>query len=520
MDQEDHTAPVPTDVARRTRVLASRYLLEERIASGGMAAVWRAHDETLARTVAIKILHEHLAADADLQERFRREAVAAAKLGHPGLVGIYDTGEEDRRTYLVMEYVEGETLRTLMEGQRLDLGHAAAIGHQVAQALSYAHERHLVHRDIKPANILISSDGTVKVADFGIAKAAQAARDLTQTGMVLGTAAYVSPEQVRGEPVDGAADQYALGCVLYEAMTGRRPFESESTMTMATARLEQDPLPLRSLRPDVPRVLDDVVMRSLAREPNDRHPDMRAFADALSEWVGEKDADTDELPDDLPIDDASGKPSFFRSEGTWIASVLAIVTVAATLMAIGLGTGVLESEQIPQLTASDQEAESESPGGDEVAAANLEADDLRAFDPPEWGGDGEENDDQLPNLLDGDPGTAWHTETYDDVTFGSLKPGVGFVADLGRPHSLRELRVTPATAGVSFEVYASEEVSTDLDDWTLAGSRRDLTEAAEVSLNGTEGRYVLVLLVPDLPMVDGTRGAGGFSTLEVRGVPQ
>lgn len=516
MTEDDHTAPVPTDVAPRTRVLGNRYLLEERIASGGMAAVWRAHDETLARTVAVKILHEHLAADDDLRERFRREAVAAAKLGHPGIVGIYDTGEEDGRTYLVMEYVEGETLRGLMStvGQ-LDLQQAAAIGQRVADALAYAHDRDLVHRDVKPANILVSEDGEVKVADFGIAKAAQAARDLTQTGMVLGTAAYVAPEQVRGEPVDGAADQYALACVIYETITGRRPFESESAMTMATRRLEQDPLPLRSLRPDVPKGLDDVIMRALAREPADRHGEMHAFASALSDWAGDaaaSDAATGDGDGLEPAGAGTSKPSFLRSEGTWLASVLALVTVAATLVAVGLGTGVLESEQPPILTASDQEAseEAEEPSAE---ALSLEPEDLALYDPD---GKGTDNSESLPSLLDGDPDTHWRPQTSEDVESEGSTGGVGFYVDLGEAHEIQEVLLTTPTPGADIDLRVADEVSDDPDDWSNAARLRDIGTSVRADLGRVEARYLLVYVVPELVSDDDEETLAAVSGLEVR----
>lgn len=518
MTDEDHTAPVPTDTGPRTRVLGDRYLLEERIASGGMAAVWRAHDETLARTVAIKILHEHLAADAALRERFRREAVAAAKLGHPGIVSIYDTGEEDGRTYLVMEFVEGRTLREVMsEHGRLDLEQAAAIGRYVAMALAYAHEHELVHRDVKPANILISADGVAKVADFGIAKAAQAGRDLTQTGIVLGTAAYVAPEQVRGEPVDGAADQYALGCLLYEAITGRRPFESESTMTMATRRLAEDPLPLRSLRPDVPRGLDAVIMRALAREPQDRHPSIRTFGDALGDWVTDARAAA-RIVDTQAQDrvDTPPRASFLRSEGTWLASVLALIAVAATLVAVGLATGVLEAERIPSLTATDpdQSPLRDSPDAEPIP---IERSGMWVFDPQ---ADGRENDEELANVLDGDPSSAWRTETYDDVNFGGgLKEGVGFVVDLGQPYVLTEVLLTTTLPGGNFQIRVADEPHDEASEWQHVASLDEIGDTARADLGGTEGRYVLVYVVDDLVPIDDDRGAASVSGLEIRGYP-
>ncbi|HVM21399.1 MAG TPA: protein kinase, partial [Egibacteraceae bacterium] len=303
-DPADHTEAMAgaqiTEHLRRVDavVLGGRYELSERIASGGMASVWRAHDEVLARTVAVKLLHDHLAADEDFRERFRREAIAAAKLTHPNVVSLYDTGSDGDRVYLVMEFVDGATLREVINDlKRLECGQAAAIGERVARALDYAHDRGLVHRDIKPANILIGDDGAVKVADFGIAKADEHDGDLTKTGMVLGTAAYVAPEQITGQgPIDGRADQYALGCMLYEALTGRQPFKGDTAVATAAQRLESSPAPLRSFRPDIPRGLDAIVMRAMARDPEDRFVSAGAMADALAAFADPDDAHTAALP--------------------------------------------------------------------------------------------------------------------------------------------------------------------------------------------------------------------------------
>lgn len=531
MTQDDQRAPV--EAAPPQRVLGGRYLLEERIASGGMATVWRAHDETLARTVAVKSLHEHLTADEALRERFRREAVAAAKLGHPGIVGIYDTGARADHTYLVMEYVEGETLReVLAEHGRLDIDVAAAIGVQVADALGYAHARGLVHRDVKPANILVGRDGGVKIADFGIAKVAESARDLTQTGTVLGTAAYVAPEQVRGDPVDGRADQYGLACVLYESLTGRRPFEAESPMAMAAQRLTEYPLPMRAVRPDVPRGLDDVVMRALARDVNDRYDDVRDFGTALGPWaastpailVAPYDAEAEDLPaadGDSPDGDRPAR-SFLRSEGTWLAPVIALLVVAATLVGVGLATGVLEADRVPSLTASDQGALSSGPepATDPIPVA---VEDVAAFDPAEVdghdGGDGVENDEQLPNLLDGDPDTTWRTERYDDTDFGNLKPGVGVVLDLGASHRLASATVETASPGISYELRVADEPHDTAERWTVAAEVTDASASEQVTLSAASGRYVLLYVVP--PLVEDDDGAyATISGVELQGEPQ
>ncbi|MEX2627558.1 MAG: protein kinase, partial [Ilumatobacteraceae bacterium] len=248
--------------------VGGRYHLEEPIASGGAAIVWRAFDENLSRSVAVKLLHPHHATDPTVVERFERESRAAAQLNHPNAVRIYDTGREDELVYLVMEHVDGPSLRdVLRERGRLEPMVVAAIGEQVAAALGEAHAHGLVHRDVKPANILLASDGTVKVTDFGIAKALSGAdATLTSPGTVVGTAAYVAPEQLEDASVDARADIYALGVVLYECLTGRPAFSGDTPTATAAMRLTYDLMPPRQLVSDVPRALDDVVVRATRRD--------------------------------------------------------------------------------------------------------------------------------------------------------------------------------------------------------------------------------------------------------------
>ncbi|MCB0962861.1 MAG: serine/threonine protein kinase, partial [Acidimicrobiales bacterium] len=249
------------------RLLAGRYRLNRPIASGGMARVWEATDETLARRVAVKLLHDHLARDESFVHRFRAEAVAAARLSHPAIISVYDTFSVDGLEGIVMELVVGTTMRAdLDQHGPMRLEAALAIGTQVADALGAAHASGLVHRDVKPANILLASDGRVLVADFGIAKAVEG-QDLTGTGTMIGTAKYLAPEQVQGAPVDGRADLYALGVVLYEALAGQPPFAADTDAATALARLQHDPAPLRSHRAEVPPAVEAVVLQALARRP-------------------------------------------------------------------------------------------------------------------------------------------------------------------------------------------------------------------------------------------------------------
>ncbi len=223
-------------------------IVMELVASGGMAQVWQGTDEVLRRKVAVKLLHPHLAADGSFVVRFRKEAVAAARLAHPGIVSIYDTCSEDGTEAIVMELVPGQTLRERLDDPApIDPWQAAGLAAQVAEALEAAHRAGLVHRDIKPANVLLAGDGRVKVADFGIAKAVEEA-DLTQPGLMVGTAKYVAPEQVEGKPVDPRTDIYSLGVVLYEMLCGRPPFVADTDAATALARLQRDALRPRQVR--------------------------------------------------------------------------------------------------------------------------------------------------------------------------------------------------------------------------------------------------------------------------------
>jgi serine/threonine protein kinase len=264
-----------------------RYRVENVLGGGGMALVYRARDEELDRPVAIKLLADNLAADEAFRQRFLREARLAAQLAHPNVVQIYDSGEADGRPYIVMEYVEGETLADLLARRRtLPPAEAVELALQICSGLEHAHQAGLVHRDIKPQNLLIRGDGTVKIADFGIARSAHGTR-LTETGSVLGTAAYLAPEQAAGEEVTPAADVYAVGVVLYELLTGRTPRTAE-TLTQFLLRGEEQPIPeLRELAPEVPEALEDVVMRCLARIPEYRPPSAGALAADLTGTSGE-----------------------------------------------------------------------------------------------------------------------------------------------------------------------------------------------------------------------------------------
>ena len=272
------------------RVLAGRYRVLEAIGQGGMAVVHRAHDEVLDRDVAVKLLRPAYASDPAFVARFRSEARHAAALHHPHIVTIHDQGtdpgtDSDRDAdYIVMQLVDGPDLETLLRREgRLPLGQALRLGVETTQALQVAHEHGIVHRDVKPGNILIDRDGAVRVADFGIARAA-GELGVTTAGTFFGSAQYASPEQVLGETVTPASDVYSLGVVLYEAITGQRPFEGSSPAAVALERLRIQPAPPSAVARDLPTDLDRIILRAMAREPADRYPSAAEFGVALEQF--------------------------------------------------------------------------------------------------------------------------------------------------------------------------------------------------------------------------------------------
>ena len=247
-----------------------RYRATEKIGTGGMADVYKAVDEVLGRTVAVKVLHERYATDPGFVARFRQEAQAAANLSHPGIVNIYDWGRDDETYYIVMEFVHGTDLKeTVRQQGALDPIKAAEYASQVCAALSVAHGYDIIHRDIKPHNIVLTPDGTVKVMDFGIARAGNT--QMTQTGSVLGTAHYVSPEQAQGRPLGPSSDLYSLGVVLYELVTGQVPFDADTPVSVALKQVNEEPVPPGQINATIPPALEAVIMRAMSKLPSERY---------------------------------------------------------------------------------------------------------------------------------------------------------------------------------------------------------------------------------------------------------
>jgi eukaryotic-like serine/threonine-protein kinase len=269
------------------QLFADRYRLERRLGVGGMATVQLAFDTRLERYVAVKLLAEHLAEDASFVSRFRREALAAARLVHPNVVQVFDFGSDrgSGRNFIVMEYVDGHSCAEILRDRGpLPPRDAVDILAQACRGLDYAHRNGVVHRDVKPGNLLRNTEGVVKLADFGIAKAAEQS-DITKVGSVLGTAAYLSPEQTRGEPAEPGSDLYALGVVAYQLLAGRLPFEAASLTDLARLQESGPPPRLDELNRDISPPLADAVARALARDRSDRYADAAEMEDALRDGL-------------------------------------------------------------------------------------------------------------------------------------------------------------------------------------------------------------------------------------------
>jgi beta-lactam-binding protein with PASTA domain/predicted Ser/Thr protein kinase len=287
------------------QVLSNRYEVLARVGEGGMAVVYRARDTLLGRMVALKVLRSQYASDLEFVERFRREAQTAASLSHPNVVNIYDVGQEDDIYFIVMEYVEGRNLKEIIRQEGpLPNRTAVVFAREICRALEAAHRLNLTHRDVKPHNILITSDGRVKVTDFGIARAA-ATSSLTETGTVIGSVHYFSPEQARGEPVGTASDIYSLGVVCYEMVTGHVPFSGDSPVAVALMHIQEPPKPPRQLNPQVSPEFERIILKAMSKSESDRYASATAMLRdlrALSE-VYETSSKDDEITQPMtPID--------------------------------------------------------------------------------------------------------------------------------------------------------------------------------------------------------------------------
>ena len=267
------------------RILSGRYQVMERLGGGGMAVVYKALDTFLNRQVSVKVLRSQYADDEEFVRRFRREALAVASLGHPNIVNIYDVGQDGEIYYTIMEYIEGETLRELIEREGvLAPERAVEITKEILEGLHHAHRHHIIHRDIKPHNILITKEGRVKVTDFGIALAANSGATIVHTGRIIGSAHYLSPEQARGAPSDERSDIYAVGVVLFEMISGQRPYDGDTALIVAMQHLEKPVPDLRALNPAIPSALAGIVRRAMSKQPDRRYATAQEMIQDLNAW--------------------------------------------------------------------------------------------------------------------------------------------------------------------------------------------------------------------------------------------
>lgn len=506
--------------------LAGRYVLESPIASGGMGTVWHARDQVLARPVAVKILNHDLADDEAFVARFRREALAAARLTHPHIVAIYDTGVEATggtdRHFIVMEHCGGGTLTelTATEG-RLDPNRIIDIGVDICSALGHAHRHGVIHRDVKPANILFTPDGSLKVGDFGIAKAAFSDGEITTTGMILGTVTYISPEQANGDEPDARSDLYSLGVVLYELLTGRPPFQADSQIATAMKHVREEPPDPRSIRAGVPKGLAAVVLKALAKSPDDRYDSAEDLAEALrssarggrgggggGEGRGGGDTAVLERPATAtaPLSSpAPPEPSSRRvprshdpsstSDYRWLIPLLIVAAVAAALALI-----------LPRVLDDSPGDTNPGGGGSDSTATALEVPAPVDFDPE--GGDGE-HPELTAAVIDGDPATQWVTSDYNDK-LNLTKSGVGLLFDLGEATEVSALEVTGNIG--SFEIRAGDDDPQGATDLEVVATEDQPSGTTELTFDQpVTARYWLVWIT-DLP-----GGGGGRATIgEVR----
>jgi len=463
-------------------VIADRYELEELVGTGGMSSVYRARDRLLERNVALKVLHPHYGSDEEYVERFRREARAVARLSHPHIVTVIDRGEDDGQQYIVFEYVDGENLKQLVERSGpLPLWRVVDLGVAVADALAFAHEQGLIHRDVKPQNVLLTPDGDAKVTDFGIARSLEVEHGVTQTGTVLGTSNYLSPEQASGRATTPATDVYSLGVVLYELLTAEVPFPGDNFVAVAMKHINE-PLPdLLERRPDAPLRLVAAVERALEKDPSRRFRTMDDFARELR--VCRQELDEPEaartIVTGVPVI-RSSEPRRTRARRSRVPLYVLLVLAAVAAIVVGvLALGGSKGDGTQAHTGTTTAA-----GGGDGGAVALSG--VTGYDP---GGSAGEHDSKAALAADGNPSSYWDTEHYASASFGGLKDGVGLVLDAGSSRKLTSVTVTTDTPGFTAQILSGSAVG---GPFAQDSSVRSVTSSTTFQLRGGTGRYYVV----------------------------
>ena len=500
----DPTPPPASGTGLIGTVLSGRYRLDSKLGSGGMSTVYLAMDETLERSVAIKVMHREMSDQPDQLERFRRESRAVAQISHPNVVAVIDAGDDAGHPYIVFEYVEGETLKQRIDRLgRLPLDEAAAYGIEIGRGLQAAHLAGMVHRDVKPQNVLIDPEGRAKVTDFGIALS-QESDGLTKTGRVLGTTDYVSPEQAMGREVDVRSDIYSLGILLYEMLIGDVPFKAETLVGVAMKHVNEEMPDVQRRRPGVSAALAAVIERATGKEPKKRYSDMASMLADLEGALevelarsGGGTGDTTTVLDSVPA-----RQRLLSSRNVSIAGILLVlagVLVALALVEIG-GEGEKRGQDV-------RESPSPQASGDEIEIVEVED-----FD-PEGTGEGE-HPEEAAFATDGNPtGTSWLTETYNSAPamIDNGKSGVGLILDVGDPVEGRNLTIRTEDPGWSGEIYGATEGPPDeIAGWGEKIATFETTEEeTTVALNENEARYYLIWITTLTENPDG----GFFATI-------
>lgn len=472
-------------------LLNERYRLDAEVGTGGMSTVYRAFDTLLERQVAIKLMHRDIARHGDQLERFRREARAVAQLNHPHIVQVIDFGEDDNTPYIVLEFVDGETLKERIRRLgRLPISEAVAYAIEIGRALQAAHERHIVHRDVKPQNVLVDEEGSAKVTDFGIARTLDQ-EGLTADGRVLGTTDYVSPEQALGQPVTGQSDVYSLGVVLFEMLTGDVPFKGENQVAVAMKHVREELPDVQIRRPEVSAALAAVLDRATAKDLDDRYPDAGSFIADLEDALaietarsGQATGEATAIIRTLPKRARRRLPWRTRT-GIGLLLALAVGGLALVMILV-----VFAADNAERGTGGQRSLTPAPPSLEEVQLGQRAA---RDFDPA---GDRREHPEEASFVLDGNKATTWSTETY--AANDLQKDGVGIVVDAKPDVSAAQIEIATTTPGWSGAIYVAP--NGDLpgtappDGWERVGTVEDAgrTETVDLDTAGNRFRYYLV----------------------------
>jgi serine/threonine-protein kinase len=500
------------------KTYGGRYTILEPVGAGGMAEVYRGRDQLLGREVAVKVLSERFAQDHAFVERFRREAQSAANLNHPNIVSLYDYGSDGDAYYIVMEFIEGRSLAdALKEEGRVLPERAAEIAADVAKALGRAHGQGIVHRDIKPGNIMLTSSGQTKVTDFGIARAlgGDGEQTMTQTGMVIGTAAYLSPEQAQGNPVDARSDIYSIGIVLYEMLAGNAPFAGDTPLSIAYKHVREDPPPLTTAALEVPPALASIAMKALAKNPENRYASAQEMQEDLERFTGGQTVlATPMLADETLVAPATGtqvlrqtdiyeeedEPEERRTAAYVIGAlvILALLGLLVWFLARGFGGTPVE---VPNVVGKQIDEASR-----ELREAGLEVSLERRFS----------GEVEVDHVIETDP-EAGETVNEGDTVIMFVSRGVRRVTVpnvVGMPLDEAEkalqderLRVGEVTEQASDDVPEGEVISQSVAAGTEVNAR------TEIDLTVSSGAGPVVM-----PNVVGQTQSGAESTLEGQGL--